>query len=166
MPRANRDWQVFDLEAVEAGFVTILRGFDLAAYGRRSTEVRQTPCVELYLETEVVQGQRYLRFPSIRSDIVQPYNTWNFTLRCKCSTERVNNGTAHREIVGRVRAYLQYGWLTITWTENVAPYHSITDIREAGAPTEAFEEDNIDVTELSFTGMLNIRDSAWPLTIS
>lgn len=166
MPRADRDWQVFDLDSVEDAFVTILRGFDVAAYGRRSTEERVTPCVELALQTEAVQGQRFNRFPTVKSELSQPYSAWNFMLKAKVSSERSNNGTYHREIVGKVRAFLQYYWLTITFTPIVSPFHAITDIREDGAPSETFEEDNIDITELSFTGMLNIRDTAWPLTIS
>lgn len=166
MARADKDWQVYDLDAVEDGLCTILNGFDVKAYGKRSTEERETPCVELALETQAVQGQRFIRWPTINSAVAQPFNTWNFTLLAKVISERISNGLDHRRIIGSVRAYFQYAWLATTFTRTVSPYHAITDIREEGAPNEIREEDNLDVTELTFIGMLNIRDDAWPLTMS
>jgi len=166
MPRAEADWQVFNLDFVEDALVTILNGKGITANGKRSTAKRKTPCVELNLQTQAVQGQRFTRFPSVPSALVQPYDTWTYELKVQCFTDRTVNGTYHPELVGRVRALLQYGWLTLTFTETVSPYHSITDIRESSAPTDFLSDDNLDVTELTFTGMLNVRAEAWPIEFS
>ena len=166
MPQASYDWQVYNLDAVEDAIVQILRGPLANVYGRRSTENQTTPCVAVILQVGTPEGKRFIRFPENKNAIVQPLNTWNFELKAQVITNRTNNGDQHGTICGKVRALLQYAWLTLTFTESVAPYHSITDIRESGAPSDFIDDDNLDVTELTFTGMLNIRDNAWPAQLS
>jgi len=166
MPQAEADWQCFDFDLVEKAFCQILTGFGIKAFPKRSIQTRTTPCVEVNLQTNGVQGQRYLRFPLIGTDLVQPYNANKFTLTCSVYSERIENGTYHAQLVARVRAYLQYYWLTITFTETVSPYHAITEIREADCPSDISQDDNLDITQLTFTGVLNIRDNAWPNEIT
>lgn len=168
MPLAEADWQVYDTDAVERALVQILTGFSIKAYPKRSTLKRSTPCVELSLETQGVQGKRFKRFETMGSgsDLIQPYNTWTFNLKCTVITERSENGEQHGKICGQVRAYLQYGWLTVTFTPTVSPYHAITEIREAISIPATVPDDNLDATEITFTGMLNVRDNAWPAELT
>jgi len=166
MPQAEADWQCFDFDLVERAFCTILTGFGLKAFPKRSIQKRTTPSVELNLQTNAIQGQRYIRFRLIGSDLVQPYNTYKYTLTCDVYSERVENGTYHAQMVARVRAYFQYYWLTETFTETVSPYHAITEIRESDCSSDISQEDNLDVTQITFTGTLNIRDNAWPNEIT
>ncbi len=163
MPRADADWQVFNIDAVEDALVTILNAAEVRTNGRRSTEKRVTPCCEIALNTKVVQGQRFLRFPTIQNALVQPFNTWMFTLDCEIYTDRTANGSEHAMTVAKTRGALQYYSLTTTLTPTVCPYHSITDIRETNVENDTDEPTNLDITRLTFEGMLNIRDTAWPL---
>lgn len=166
MPQAEADWQCFDFDQVEVAFCTILSGLGIKAFKKRTIETRTTPCVEVSLQTNGVQGQRNLRFPLITNDLVQPYSAYKYTLTCSVYSERQENGSYHAKTVAKVRAYLQYYWLTNTFTETVSPYHSITEIREADSPSDIAQEDNLDITQLTFTGVLNIRDNAWPNEIT
>jgi hypothetical protein len=166
MPRASADWQCFDFDQVEKAFCTILNGLGVKAFQKRSIEKRTTPSVEVRLETNGTQGGQFVRFPHARFSQVQPFSNFIFTLNVAAISERTENGTSHAELVARTRAYLQYYWLTLTFTETVSPYHSITEIREIDSPSDIAPEDNLDITQLTFTGIFNIRDTSWPLTIT
>jgi len=166
MPQAEADWQCFDFDQVEKAFCTILNGLGLKTFPKRSTETRTTPCVEISLVTNGVQGHRNNRFPEIKNDLVQPYSDYLYTLTCAVYTERQENGDAHARTVARTRAYLQYYWLTDTFTKPFSPYHATTDIREEESPNDIAPDDKLDITQLTFTGILSIRDEAWPATIT
>lgn len=166
MSRAVADWQVFDFDLVEKAFCTILTGLGIKAFQKRSIEKRTTPAVEVRLETNGVQGGQFVRFPNARHSQVQPFVNFFFTLNVAAISERISNGISHAELVARTRAYLQYYWLTNTFTETVSPYHSITEIREIDSPSDIAPDDNLDITQLTFTGIFNIRDTSWPLTIT
>lgn len=166
MPRASSDWQVFDLDRVEDGLVEILNAAEIKTFGKRTTFKRTSPSVRLALETRAIQGQRKTRFPTIQNTLCQPYSAWNFTLKALIETNRTNNGLDHRRTLAEVRARLSYYWLTLTFDSTASPYHSITDIREDEVINEFDQESNIDRTEVTFSGMLNVRDDVWPLSIN
>ena len=164
MPRAEFDWQIYDTDAAETALCSILRSFGIEAFEGRSARRLSTPCVELNLETQSVTRQQFLRFSSCKDSKYQPYNTWIFKLKTVVKTERSESADrVHGNLCGKVRAYLQFGWLSTTLTAALLPYHQIMDIREETSTPQFAPEDNVDMTEIIFSGNLQVRDSAWPL---
>lgn len=161
MPAAT-EAELYNLEAFEDAIVSAMEAEGIPAGGRRTIATETWPQVNVRLTTEQVEGRRFNRWPGLPSQL-QPYNTWLFTLTCDIETERgASNNAAHQALVSQVRLACQFYKIISSMTVARMPYHSITDIREVPAECEADSERNLDRTRLAFSGMINIKDSAWP----
>lgn len=165
MPVATAESQLFELDRVEEAFKAILEdqvGLSVQSVKKRDIEKATTPRLEIVLTLLQNQGRRFLRQSGSLNALAMPLDTWDFTLQVTVVTHHGDPEQDHQKIAGLVRWSLQYYRLIQTWTTAVAPYHSITDIREAQVDNEVINEEGCDYERLTFAGMCNIRDSAWP----
>jgi len=89
---------------------------------------------------------------------------WLYTLTATVVTERTQNGSQHVPLIGKTRYALQYYRLQQTLTAAASPYHTLTSIDEVGQQDTVDDAGNLQMSQLTFRGMLNIRDSSWPTT--
>ena len=93
-------------------------------------------------------------------------STWEgSTLELKVCTQRINNGSQHKLIMGRARSLVTFPALcgypneAGKWAQE---FHAITDIREAGT-VHSFDTDNdLDYSTVTFSVVHNIKEDAWP----
>lgn len=166
MPAAN-DAQLFDLDAVERALCGVFAAQQIAAFGNRGTATKKAPYLDLSLTTEAMEGRRFLRYPDKPSQF-QPLNHWIFRLTATATGERGEDQAnapqidGHAGLVAIMRYNLQLYRLAQTLTTQLCPWHTIIEIRESGESVSMKNEDNTDITQLTFVGILAISDSAWP----
>lgn len=164
-PVAANDAQLYEIDRIETAFRTIMQSFlppGVQVLKKRDTLVDITPRVEYVFAATQNQSQRYLRDTSNIFAPAQPLNAWDYVIQPTVVTNRTVNGSQHQTIVGLVRWALQYYRLLATWDTAVAPFHAITSIREDAVDNSVESDGDLDMERLSFSGMCNIRDSAWP----
>lgn len=164
MPAPN-DAILYETDRIESAFVTIIQNAlpsGVQFVKKRDAVMDQTPRVEYVLTLQQNNTQRHLRYLDNSFAPAQPLNSWNYTLQPTIVTNRTTNGGQHTRIVGVVRQSLQYYSLLNTWDASVAPYHAITSIGEAQTDNTIESDGDLDMQRLTFSGMCNIRDSAWP----
>lgn len=164
---AQFEYQLFELDRVESALKSIV----LAAVSspaapvqvlmKREKETEDTPRVTLTLQTQQSQGQRYILNPANTDIRWQPFNTWMFKLGAEIVTNRETNGDQHLPIIGKTRLALQFYKLAVSWTIELAPYHTLINIVEEPIDLAVVSDENTDMTRLNFSGMLCIRDTAW-----
>ena len=164
-PVAANDAQLYELDRIETAFKSILQSYLPAgaiAMKKRELKVDRTPRVEMVFTAIQNKDQRYIRFTDNAFAPAQPLNAWDYTLQLTIVTNRGQNNSSHQTITGVVRWCLQYYRLLQTWDTSVAPYHAITSIQEAQVENNVESDEDCDYERLTFFGMCNIRDSAWP----
>lgn len=167
-PVAPNDSTLYQTDLIEDAFQSILQA---ALPGVQITKKRETvasvsPRVEIQFTAQQNKDRRYLRYPNNSFVPAQPLNAWDYVIQFTVVTNRNNNasGWTHNQIVGIVCLNAQYFTLLTTWDTAVAPYHAITSIWESAPREDTFNtEQDLDETRLNFGGMVNIRNSAWPV---
>lgn len=160
---AATESQLFELDRIPEAFAAILTAQGVNASYNRGRNVDKTPRVEIAMTAGTNEGRRFLRNRGNGWSGAQPYNTWAARFEVDVTTNRTTNWEEHRKLVGIVRYNFQLYRLIETWTEAVAPFHSISSMIEEDEQMEISSEDNTDTTRLVFTGLVNIRDDSWPI---
>lgn len=169
MPRAASDSILYEFDRVEDAIREILVAAvpaDTPVYGKRDTRQDVTPYINLRFLSGEAEGTKFARLSSDYPSNVQPDNVFEFSLEVDVVTSRLENNASHSTLAGIVGAQLSFYMLAINWNATVAPYHSISSIKEAGRTHTADSDNGLDTTTLRFTGLHNIRDDAWPLEIA
>lgn len=152
-------WQLYDLDACEQEFKRILvaaiPGVQIQA--QREGDANTTPRIAVLLDTQQTQGQRHILNPNQLVQF-QPLNTWMYSLGVSVYTNRSENGSQHAELVAKCREQMQMWKLNLTWTQEV---FTVVEIVEQPAAQTIEDVNNFDVTTLTFSGMLSIREQAW-----
>jgi len=164
-PVADNEAQLYELDRIESAFKSIIQSHlsvPCQSLKKRELKVDQTPRVEIVFNAIQNKDQRYLRFTDNAFAPAQPLNAWDYTLQLTVVTNRSQNGNQHQTITGIIRWCLQYYRLLQTWDTSVAPFHVITSIQEAQVENDVESDEDCDRERLTFFGMCNIRDSAWP----
>lgn len=164
-PVAANESILYQTDRIEAAFVEIMQAAlpsGVQVLKKRDRELDQTPRVEYVLTIQQNQTQRYIRYPDNSFAPAQPLNAWNYQLQTTVVTNRSKSDFLHNTIVGIVRWSLQYASLLNTWTTEIAPYHAITSCQETATDNAVENDGDLDMQRLSFIGMCNIRDTAWP----
>ncbi len=121
----------------------------------------QTARVELVLQTQQVQGQRYILNPVYPDIRMQPRNVWFYKLSATVTTNRQQNGILQRPLVGKVRNSLRFDKVWPFFSVELIPLHTIVDIMEEPIELSVENIGDLQVQKLNFSGMLQIRDTAW-----
>lgn len=161
MSVAQSESQLFELERVEDALYRIFLQQGIPAQKRFESQTNETPYVELQLviDRPVHQKQRNANNAFAAA---QPFDSWAYTLTATVNTERTQNGSQHVTLIGKTRLALQYYRLLTTLNETVSPYHTLTSIVEVGQQDSVDNSGNLQMSQLTFRGILNIRENAWP----
>ncbi len=126
----------------------------------RATSDLATPRCELHMAMGGTDGHAY----STPSGEIM-HDRWRFTLEAKIVTARNQNAASHATYLGKVR-HLLLAPSTSTTINALLSYHIICKQLQAEDPTEqdVIPDEDFDITNLKFSGMVAIRTDAWPLT--
>ena len=158
-------WQLYDFDAAEQTWYDLLSlAIPAPVQGLRSrmTTTDKTPRWEIVLQTQPETTQKFILNPSASQTQLQPGNVWFYQLSFAVTTNRETNGGQHAELVARGREALQFYKLSQSWNNTV---FTITDSLEQPLVKSFDNESNLDVSTLTFTGMLCIRNGAWNLNV-
>lgn len=165
-------WQLYDFDAVGREFLRIVRlainptpgPSDLQVIGWRDPNSTTTPRVEVIFQPGISNDSRVspnIFNPSAAYENLmefQPINAWPYSLVIRVVTERMQNSSVHSELTAKARCAVLFPWCAQKWTQEV---FTIRDPREQPQTPEVDNEENEDVTNLNFTGLFMIRNSAW-----
>lgn len=97
---------------------------------------------------------------------------WNYELRFSVHSRRLQPNNAgqpiaaddelHARAVARIRELMQPGFGGLS--SSLLPFHHLASIDETSAPPQVSVEDELDISTLSFNGIVVIRSDAWPAT--
>lgn len=152
--------QLYELDRAERAFFDILIAQGLPAQRSRDLDTNTTPRIELEFTPQVSQNWRHY-LQGEKTTQYLPWNTWDFELSCVIVTNREQNGDSHVPLVGLTRWNWQMSQIKTTWTPLLCPTHRIVDIRESEAPLSVWNDGGLDMTELSFAGIVTIPENAW-----
>jgi hypothetical protein len=165
-PVAPNQATLYEINRIEDAFKAILQvqvPEGVTVYKKRESVDANTPRVEMVFSALQNKDQRYVGYASSNAFTPAiPLNAWDYQLQLTVVTNRTTNGSQHATIVGIVRWSMQYFRLLATWNTTVAPYHAITSIYEGQVDNSVDSDGDLDMERLSFLGIANIRDSAWP----
>lgn len=156
------EWQLFALDSLGEN-LAILLGAQIQPIRvdtKFSSDTEKSPRVELELTIGAPEGHVHIRYPGSQW---QPYDAWIYDLTATIVTERTQNGSLHASTIGRVRYAFQYFRLLQSLTTAVSPYHTLTTIAESQPQQDSVDDvGNLQMTKLTFSGVMNIRENAWP----
>ncbi len=143
-------------EAIEPVWKSILTAapFSLNAQVQFSDGDRAYPLTEVQLRNATPTGQKF-----IYQGRALP-NTWKGTLVFRHSTVRGKNSNLQGSMLGKTRSATQQCFSLVT-SSNL-PYHAIDRMSESGLHRGVDADNRLDVSELSFEIVFNIRENAWP----
>jgi len=154
-------YQLYDFDAAEQTWYEILTAAippPVQGLRSRMSNTNDTPRWEIVLQTQAIGTHKHILNPSQPLTQFQPDDVWQYQLTFAVSTNRADNGDQHAIIVAKGRQALQFYKLAQSWNNDV---FTITDSKEQPLVKSVDDTGNIDVSTLTFTGMLCIRDGAW-----
>jgi len=149
-------------ESFEIAFQTIFSNAGCAnSYrSREPFDLGATPWVESkFLPGSV--NEKYRHHIDATTPLV--YAGWfGSILTVTVTTHRINNGTQHKVLLGKIRLACQRHKIIESWPATVAGQtHRIADIREQGSVNTTDDENELDKTEITFHVVHNISETAW-----
>lgn len=161
--------QLFDFDDVEQAIKTAV----LAACSTTIAPVQvlkssegptnNTPRVEILLITQPTQNQRFLLNQPFTDVRMQPLNTWLYELTLNVVCNREQNGSQLVSIRGNARAAMQWCYLWPFIGIDVLPLHGLVNIQEQPMNLGVENIGDLDMSKLSFYGLVSIRNQAWAL---
>lgn len=141
-------------------YAAVLTTNSVTNYSPRGTSEMVSPRVELTMQmggtddhVQTVTGNK------------QMFDRWRFTLAVRVVTARNQSAASHTTYLGKVR-YLMLAPSTSTTINALLSYHVLCSQLMAEDPSEleVIPEEDHDVTNLKFSGMVAIKTDAWPLS--
>ena len=156
MPQAVSWDELYKFEDyVESAAQAILSIDGVRTYIQRNEDDIATPSVGVQFSVGPA-----LEHYGLRALDGQPFlDAWTGRLTFAIATKRSKNNSHHSGIRASIRRRMQKIAL---WTTALMPYHQITQIIEAGTSPNLVDEKLRDISEISFSVFLNIREDAWP----
>lgn len=157
MPAASLE-ELFDLEdPIELAIQSVLKDRSIAAFTQREFENLPEQRIDIQFELGGETGHRHAdRRGQFWKD------AWNYRLTLGIVTPRAGDDPrVHGLYRARVRIALQYA-SGLLGNSALLPYHVLTGVNEAGTSPTVRTEDDCDVSEIAYTGIVSIRSNAWP----
>lgn len=87
---------------------------------------------------------------------------WTYQLRVNVRTKRVADPQAlHSDYTGAMRELLRAAFLD----PDLLPFHSLASMDEQSASEQVAVADDQDVSSLSYSGLIVVKDDAWPADV-
>ena len=157
---------VADLFQLETDFETAFQSILATATGVDVDKSREandavTPRIEVKFLPGAVDGKRR-HYIDTGSATRFAYSGWfGSQLIIEVITQRQNNGTQHKTLLGKVRSEMQMFKLLDTWpSQDAASRHVPADIRESGSVHSFNSDDDTDTTTVTFSVNHSILDDA------
>lgn len=141
-------------------YAAVLTTNSVTNYSPRGTADLASPRVELTMQMGGTDGHAFT-VPGGGT----MFDRWNFTLAVRVVTARNQSAASHATYLGKVR-YLMLAPSTSTTINALLSYHvlCIQLMAEDPSELEVIPEEDHDVTNLKFSGMVAIKSDAWPAT--
>jgi hypothetical protein len=145
-------------DVVEEAWQKILKDRAIAAFTQREFENLPNERVDIQMALGRATAHKH------KDRHGQHWNdAWNYRLTFGIVTPRDDDPGRRRHglMRARVRIAAQIG-AGLFATRLLMPYHVLTSITEEGTAPSVVSEDDCDVSEISFTGIVSIHSQAWP----
>ena len=87
-------------------------------------------------------------------------DTYNGTLVCTVISDRGQNVSTHRNRIASVRVALMS--MDITAFNTAQSYHDLLMLQEGASAHELDDQNNLDLTRLTFNFIAQVKNSVWP----
>lgn len=147
--------EIYQLEKhIETGVSTLLDGTTANIYTSRET----TDLASERIEIKAILGEN-LEHRHPFSDGSSVFDVWTATLELTVATNRGENSQNHSELLGKVRARITKKYFDANFTHEIIV---TLDVRDSGTIDSFSDENDIDISTLSFYLVVNVKPSAWP----
>ncbi len=141
---------------VEGASQQILKSLDIKAFKQCDPEeIGLAPYVNIQLALGGATGH----FGQDRKGTLW-HDAWSATLIFEIVTKRSKAQIEHKTYRAHIRRLMQYA--EGLFTEERLPYHVITKIQEAGTRPTIENGDGLDISQVSFSCIVSVRQNAWP----
>jgi hypothetical protein len=143
-------------DAIEAAWKTVLQAEGLTAFKTRDDDVLTLPRVDILVALGGATGHRGLRAPGQFA-----LDAWAGQVTLQVKTKRVSDQPeTHADWVAEVRLAAQY--FEDRLGASVLPFHALSMVQESGTERSVGDDDETDISAISFDFIVSIRSNAWP----
>ena len=155
--------EIFQFEKhLESAFSGILSTAGPNIYSSRNVDIAQSPRLEI--KAVVGETANHSKAMIDRTRWVYDAYTGSLEIRIVTNRESEKKSGAHHELLGTVRARLQQYYVTQEWAKQKTPL-LIMDIRESGTADSFTDENDIDISVLTFAIYFSINPQSWPANL-
>ena len=156
MPQSSNWPEIYKFEDYfEPAAVNILAADSITAHVQRNATDIATPSVGVQLTV----GENVEHYGLRVSDGQNFCDRWNAKLAFAITTQRGKNNSSHSDLRAKIRYRMQD--LTV-WNTTRLPYHQVVRIIESGTSPQIVDDKDRDISEVTFSLVINIRADAWP----
>lgn len=152
---------LFDFEgniepALKTLFETNISATGFHVFTTQETDEVTTPRIVLMLKMGTGTEDTHIHMDGVRYQ-----KGFNASLSFGVITKRTgkSNQASHGYIRGRLRELMQ----SLTFDSDILPYHHLVKFWESGTQPQIQDENDYDVSQISFDGFIGIRLGAWPI---
>ena len=152
--------EIFQLEKhLETAFAGILATATPHVFLSRSVDVAKSP----RLDVKTTIGQSLNHAKAMIDRVRWIYDAYEGEMKIKVVTNRTaeEKSDAHYKLIGQLRARMQLYYVTQEWTKQNSPL-IIKDVRETSSTTNEVDENDLDISELTFYVLFGINAKVWP----
>jgi hypothetical protein len=141
---------------IETGVQRVLKSIQIKAFKQcDADDIGLTPYVNIQLALGGVTGH----YGQDKKGKLWK-DAWNATLGFEIVTNRSKKQIEHATYRAHIRRLMQYA--EGLFTEEVMPYHTLTKIEESGTRPTFDGGEGLDISQVSFSCIVSIRQNAWP----
>lgn len=155
MPQATDYETLYQIEgALEAAFSSVLTAQSVTHHLTRGTGSKAAP----YVDVQVSLGAATEHMHTDNDGTVRD-DFFNFTAAFRVVTNRHDDSTTHKSYRAKVRNVLAQYAGDINTALN---YHKIADLTHQESTPEIEQDDDLDISAMSYAGRVKILEDSWP----
>lgn len=143
-------------DAIETAWQAVLQAESIPAFKTRDEDLLTLPRVDVAVSLGGATGHRGERAPGQFT-----LDAWAGQVTLTVKTKRVSDQPdTHADWVAEIRLAAQY--FEDRFGSAVLPYHALSMIQESGTERAIGDEDETDISNVTFDFIVSIRTDAWP----
>lgn len=143
-------------DAIETAWQAVLQAESIPAFKTRDDDLLTLPRVDVAVALGGATGHRGLRAPGQFA-----LDAWAGQVTLTVKTKRVSDQPdTHADWVAEIRLAAQY--FEDRFGSDVLPYHALSMIQESGTERSIGDDDETDISNVTFDFIVSIRSNAWP----